>query len=341
MPMDELAREFLIESHESLDRMEECITELQEQPQDATLLAEIFRTVHTIKGTSGFLGFTRLEKLAHAGEDLLVLLRDGKLAADPPVIDGMLQLLDSLRVILNSIEVEGSERASEDITLIGQLEQARMQPVSGIFCRMRCMVRDLSRQLGRCVRLQLEGQEIELDKSLLEAIKDPLIHAVRNALDHGIELPEVRQAAGKDHEGTLKLRAVQKNNHVVIEVTDDGAGISIDKVRNKAIEHGFITAERAAQVNERDLLQLLFLPGFSTAAAVTHISGRGVGMDIIRTNIERLGGRVEIDSRTGKGTTLRLWIPHEEKQETGNGEQGTSIHAPVEERVDAETKFLL
>jgi two-component system chemotaxis sensor kinase CheA len=187
--------------------------------------------------------------------------------------------------------------------------KARMQPVSNIFSKMPRIVRDLSQSLGRKVRLQMEGQETELDKSLLEAIKDPLTHAVRNSLDHGIEPPDVRLAAGKDPEGTLRLRAVQEGSHVVIEVSDDGAGIAVEKVRQKAIERGLITAEKAAHMVERELLQLVFLPGFSTAAAVTNVSGRGVGMDVVRTNVEKIGGKVEIDSRTGKGTTLRLRIP--------------------------------
>ena len=187
--------------------------------------------------------------------------------------------------------------------------KARMQPVSNIFSKMPRIVRDLSQSLGRRVRLQVEGQDTELDKSLLEAIKDPLTHAVRNSLDHGIEPPEIRQAAGKDPEGTLKLRAAQEGSHVIIEVSDDGAGISVEKIRQKAIERGLITAERAARQSERELLQLIFVPGFSTAAAVTNVSGRGVGMDVVRTNVEKIGGKVEIDSRVGKGTTLRLRIP--------------------------------
>ena len=187
--------------------------------------------------------------------------------------------------------------------------KARMQPVSNIFSKIPRIVRDLSQALGRRVRLQVEGQDTELDKSLLEAIKDPLTHAVRNSLDHGIEPPDVRLAAGKDPEGTLKLRAAQEGSHVIIEVSDDGAGIAVEKIRQKAIERGLITAERAKHLADRELLQLIFLPGFSTAAAVTNVSGRGVGMDVVRTNVERIGGKVEIDSRAGKGTTLRLRIP--------------------------------
>ena len=359
--MDELTREFLIESQEGLDRMERCLTELEERPQDASLIGDIFRSVHTIKGTTGFLGFKRLEKLAHSGENLLGLLREGKLTADRPTITGLLQLLDGLRSILKSIEVEESEGAGGDAVLIERLEElqapakaqtkqvvhqvagtyeaqvaaplfghegasappeagiplaappdsqeprhveaaeksatapppdaplkadseatkphvpaagsvpatataaestlrvdvallnrmmnlvgelvltrnqvlqatsadpnmrllsrrldmvtadlresvmkARMQPVSNIFSKMPRIVRDLSQSLGRRVRLQVEGQETELDKSLLEAIKDPLTHAVRNSLDHGIELPEVRVAAGKDAEGEMTAAA--------------------------------------------------------------------------------------------------------------------------------------
>jgi two-component system chemotaxis sensor kinase CheA len=455
--MDDLTREFLIESQEGLDRMERCMTELETQPKDAALLADIFRSVHTIKGTTGFLGFKRLEKLAHAGENLLGLLREGKLEADGPIITGLLALLDGLRSILKSIEASADEGAGDDAALIGRLEElqapaqetkkptrakseaqakvgvapvaavavaevavqapaaaavpaaavvtakneaaagpgtnacaiaeaapaaapaaasgaagagsaaestlrvdvtllnrlmnlvgelvltrnqvlqataadpnmtllsrrldmvtadlresvmkARMQPVSNIFSKMPRIVRDLSHSLSRKVRLQVEGQDTELDKSLLEAIKDPLTHAVRNSLDHGIEPPEVREAAGKDPEGTLKLRASHEGSHVVIEVSDDGAGIAVDKVRQKAIERGVVTAERAQRLSERELLQLIFLPGFSTAAAVTNVSGRGVGMDVVRTNVERIGGKVEIDSRAGKGTTLRMRIP--------------------------------
>ncbi len=455
--MDDLIREFLIESQEGLDRMERCLTELEEKPKDTGLLAEIFRSVHTIKGTTGFLGYKRLEKLAHAGENLLGLLRDGKMTASAAVITALLELLDGLREILKAIEADGNEGTKDDSALIARLDKlqapapaakakratvraktreavaakaapfavksqlpaakpeptasepapeqpaqpqtaakapepseavaestaltpaeatraraqgttaestlrvdiallnrmmnlvgelvltrnqvlqatasdpnmtllsrrldmvtadlresvmkARMQPVSNVFSKMPRLVRDLSHALNRRVNLEMEGQETELDKSLLEAIKDPLTHAVRNALDHGIETPDVREAAGKNPEGTLSLRAAQEGSHVIVEVSDDGAGISHERIRNKAIERGLLTPERAAQLAERDLLQLIFLPGFSTAAQVTNVSGRGVGMDVVRTNVEKIGGKVEIESRLGKGTTLRMRIP--------------------------------
>lgn len=455
--MDELTREFLIESQEGLDRMERCLTELEERPEDKELLAEIFRSVHTIKGTTGFLGFSRLEALSHAGENLLGLLRDGKLVANAEIISVLLSVMDDLRAILHAIEATGEEGQGDDSAMIARLHalqelrhesghesshvldavveevaedsieevteeeavvsvsrkrkatrralhkakeptglalpampeqsalasqepvrevnavrqqanaadstlrvdvdllnrmmnlvgelvltrnqilqatnadagfallsrrldmvtadlreavmKARMQPVSHVFSKFPRMVRDLAQMLGKRVRLQVDGQETELDKSLLVAIKDPLTHTVRNAIDHGIELPHVREDVGKDPEGTLRLRAYQEGSHVIIEVSDDGGGMRVERIRDKAIERKLITRDKAAQLSERELLQLIFLPGFSTAEAITNVSGRGVGMDVVRTNVEKIGGKVEIDSRVGKGTTLRLRIP--------------------------------
>jgi two-component system chemotaxis sensor kinase CheA len=472
--VDDLTREFLLESQEGLDRMERCLTDLETRPGDAELLADIFRSVHTIKGTTGFLGFSRLEALSHAGENLLGLLREGELAATAEVVSGLLSLMDMLRGILRSIEatgVEGESRQQDGamiarldalrhgdavalaepvlaavveeivqtspkkrrsgskragprnpqgapppprleeagppripeeaapnpapeaepgtasgfsnavrpasvpaapsspeipqpsgnstadstlrvdvellnrmMNLVGELVltrnqilqatssdagfallgrrldmvtadlresvmKARMQPVSHVFSRFPRLVRDLALGLDKRVRLEMEGQETELDKSLLEAIRDPLTHSIRNAIDHGIERPEARVAAGKPPEGLVRLRACHEGSHVIVEVHDDGAGISIERVREKAVERQLVTAQRAEQMNEREILQLIFLPGFSTAAAVTSVSGRGVGMDVVRTNVEKIGGKVEVESRAGEGTILRLRIP--------------------------------
>jgi two-component system chemotaxis sensor kinase CheA len=389
--------------------MERCLTELETRPGDsAQLVGEIFRSVHTIKGTTGFLGFERLEKLAHAGEHLLGSLREGKLAVTSELISGLLLLMDGLRSILALIEATGSEGTrvgDEDSALIAELEalnvegtvaavatgsapvaaaqqtaavpvamaagvsalsdktlridvevlnrmmnlvgelvltrnqmlqsgveatnfpelarrldsvtadlretvmQARMQPVGNLFGKFPRMVRDLAQTCGREVRIEFSGQETGLDKSLLEAIKDPLTHAVRNAVDHGIEPPNVRVMAGKPSEGCLKLRAFHQSGSVVIELADDGAGIAIERVLAKAIERGLVTQEQAADMTEREALQLIFLPGFSTAAAVTTVSGRGVGMDVVRANVEKVGGSVELESKVGVGTTLRLRVP--------------------------------
>jgi two-component system chemotaxis sensor kinase CheA len=244
---------------------------------------------------------------------------ESTLRVDIALLNRMMNLVGEL--VLTRNQVLQATAADPNMTLLSRrldmvtadlresVMKARMQPVSNVFSKIPRMIRDLSQSLGRRVSLTMEGQETELDKSLLEAIKDPLTHAVRNALDHGIEPPAVRQAAGKDPEGLLTLRAVQEGSHVIVEISDDGAGIAVEKVRSKAVERGLITSTRAAQLSERELLQLVFLPGFSTAAQVTNVSGRGVGMDVVRTNVEKIGGKVEIDSRVGKGTTLRLRIP--------------------------------
>jgi two-component system, chemotaxis family, sensor kinase CheA len=427
--VDDLTKEFIAESQEGLDRMERCLTELEVRPDDAGLLGEIFRAVHTIKGTTGFLGFDRLEKLAHVGEHLLGSLRDGRLAVTSDLISGLLHLMDGLRAILALIEEtggEGTRSGDEDGQLIAELAllngdmppaeigtelldavvnvgetaaahmsaagptkkvsdtstaqisaatnsersgagndktlridvdvlnrmmnlvgelvltrnqmlqsdmaaanfpelarrldsvtadlretvmQARMQPVGNLFGKFPRMVRDLSRTCGREVRIEFTGQETGLDKSLLEAIKDPLTHAVRNAVDHGIESPADRVLAGKPAEGCVRLKAFHQSGSVVIEVADDGAGIPMERVLEKAIERNLVTAEQAAGMSEREVLQLIFLPGFSTAAAVTTVSGRGVGMDVVRANVEKVGGSVEVESRRGAGTTLRLRVP--------------------------------
>jgi two-component system chemotaxis sensor kinase CheA len=187
--------------------------------------------------------------------------------------------------------------------------QARMQPVGNLFGKFPRMVRDLARTCKREVRIEFSGQETGLDKSLLEAIKDPLTHAVRNAVDHGIEAPADRVLAGKPAEGCLRLKAFHQSGSVVIEVADDGGGIAMERVLAKAVERGLVTPEQAAEMTEREALQLIFLPGFSTASAVTTVSGRGVGMDVVRANVEKVGGSVELESKVGVGTTLRLRVP--------------------------------
>ncbi len=423
--MEDLTQEFLAESREGLERMELCLTELERRPEDGELVAEIFRAVHTIKGTTGFLGFGRLQALAHAGESLLAALRDGRVATSGAVISGLLELRDGLQAILKVIETRGSEgeRQTDDdqeliawmaelergrlsstsqrepatgsgqvvgqaasgagipptsqnrdvghpaqsgaagaaavhektlridvevlnrmMNLVGELVltrnqivqcapgdgsfpelarrlngvttelresvmQARMQPVGTLFSKFPRVVRDLAQSCGRRVRIEFEGQETGLDKSLLEAVRDPLTHAVRNAVDHGIEPAEERVRAGKPAEGVVRLRAFQQNGWVVIEVTDDGAGISTGRVLAKATERGLVTAEQAEAMTEREALQLLFTAGFSTAKEVTSVSGRGVGMDVVRMNVEQAGGRVELESRVGLGTTVRLRVP--------------------------------
>jgi two-component system chemotaxis sensor kinase CheA len=187
--------------------------------------------------------------------------------------------------------------------------QTRMQPIGNVFNKFPRVLRDLSAQLGKQVSLEMEGNEVEVDKTIVEAIADPLTHLIRNSVDHGVESPEVRLAAGKPIEGVVRLRAFHQAGKVVIEIIDDGAGMDPAKLRSKAIEKGVITLDQASRMSQRDSFSLIFAPGFSTAAAVTSVSGRGVGMDVVKTNIEKLGGSVEIESTLGKGSTVRILVP--------------------------------
>ncbi len=187
--------------------------------------------------------------------------------------------------------------------------QVRMLPVGAVFQRFGRLVRDISKKLGKEVNLVLEGEDTEADKNVIESLADPLIHILRNSLDHGIELPEVRRAAGKPAAGTIRIMARQESDRVIIEIRDDGAGVDPARVRAKAVERDLIPADRAAQLSDADAVQLIFLPGFSTAEKISDLSGRGVGMDVVRTAVERIHGGVELSSVFGQGTTLRLSLP--------------------------------
>jgi len=441
----EFIEEFLVESTENLDQLDRDLIALEERPDDQQRLASIFRTVHTIKGNSGFFGFSKLGALTHSGEHLLGRLRDGKVRLNDRVTGTLYSMVDAVRSILHSIESTGVEGehdfrelaqtlaavASEDavetaaapaappslppdvasapaptlptaaavpptpaadvddaphtavaaspappparqaaaahepakapavaetsirvdvgllasiLDLVGELVLARnelrsietadpalegvihrintvtnslqetavktrMQPIEHVFSKFPRTVRDLAVSCGREVQLVIDGADTELDRTLVESIRDPLTHLVRNAVDHGIEPPAVRESSGKPRAGRLSLRAFQESGQVTIEVQDDGAGIPVEAVRAKAVARGLVDADTAAQLPDDRVLQFIFEPGFSTAAQVTSVSGRGVGMDVVRTNIEAIGGTVDIASRPGHGTTVRVRVP--------------------------------
>jgi len=462
----EIIKEFLVESYENLDRLDQDLIALEKDPGNRETLGSVFRTIHTIKGTSGFLAFDQLEAVAHVGESLLARLRDGVLALTPEITTGLLSMVDAVRQMLGSIEscggegtrndqeliasltalredkaptagvmdgpaaqkkldppavaappanvpplgdilvVEGKAKVSDvaealeqqnagdprhvgeilvekgavkpqdvvdalntqqqvrgqsasDSTIrvdVGQLDRlmnrvgelvllrnqivqytnssedgellgtsqrlnllttelqegvmkTRMQPIGNVWSKFPRTVRDVALACGKQVRIEMEGKETELDKTIIEAIKDPLTHLVRNAVDHGIEISEVRQAAGKDPEGLLFLRAFHEGGQVNIEISDDGAGLNYEKIRNKARQKGLITADQAARMTEREIANLIFMPGLSTAEKVTNVSGRGVGMDVVKTNIEKIGGTVDVQSKAGQGSTVRMKIP--------------------------------
>ena len=187
--------------------------------------------------------------------------------------------------------------------------QVRMMPVGTVFQRFGRLVRDISRKLGKDVNLVIEGEDTEADKNVIESLADPLIHILRNSLDHGIEMPEARQKAGKPAQGTIRVAARQESDRVVIEIDDDGAGVDPDRVRRKAIERGLIPEDKAQTLSDTDAVQLIFLPGFSTADSISDLSGRGVGMDVVRNAVERINGQVQLSSEFGRGTRLRLSLP--------------------------------
>ncbi len=404
----DIIREFLVESHENLSRLDRELVELEKRPKDAELLASIFRTIHTIKGTCGFLGFTNLERIAHQAENLLSQLRDRQRELTPSLVSLILQTVDAVRKIMTSIEASGEEGSGqfEDLVerlratarqdaqpsepkpgskpvpadpqestkreedaakssavadsnirvgvglldklmdLVGELVltrnqilqfnaeredaalnatsqrlnlittelqegvmKTRMQPIGMVWNKLPRVVRDMAVSLGKQIRLEMEGAETELDRTIIEAIKDPLVHLVRNACDHGIEAPEARQRAGKKPQGTLALRAYHEGGQVNIEIADDGAGIDVARVKQKGIEKGLLRPEHAEKMTDREALNLIFQPGFSTAKIVTNVSGRGVGMDVVKSNIEKIGGVVDIFSRAGEGSTVKLKIP--------------------------------
>jgi two-component system chemotaxis sensor kinase CheA len=434
--MDDVIKEFLVESYENLDRLDRDFVALESDPTAADRISSIFRTIHTIKGTCGFLGFGKLESVAHVGENLLVKLRDRELVINADITTGLLKLVDAVREILGFIETTGAEgdgdytaildtlRALNDrspdaaaeaavaveasdqhaaavpaeaasqpaatetecehpaealpgaaaearpskessggavatnairvdvalldklMNLVGELVLARnqvlqftatqkdsglinstqrlnlitselqesvmktrMQPISGLWNKFPRVVRDLSQSCHKKVRIEMEGRETELDKTIIEAIKDPLTHIIRNSVDHGIEAPADRIAKGKPEEGCLFLRAYHEGGQVNIEIRDDGKGIDPERIKQKAVEKGLISAERAERMGEREAMGLIFLPGFSTAEKVTNVSGRGVGMDVVKTNVEKIGGIVDMQSKPGEGTTLRIKIP--------------------------------
>ena len=399
---DDIVREFLIESYENLDQLDRDFVSLEQNPASSETLARVFRTVHTLKGTCGFLGYERLQTVAHAGEGVLSRLRDGSLQLTPELASSLLRMADAVRAILGRIETtgnEGDERYADIVSELGRVEsrssskpspaaprpetdheeesqasaegpvadgnirvdvrlldrlvtlvselvlarnqivqhvgsgeaamlpasaqrlnlittelqeeimKTRMQPIGSLWKKLPRQVRDVAAACGKSVRIEMEGAETELDRTVLEAIRDPLTHLVRNAIDHGIENPEIRTACGKKPEGRLLLRAYHEGGLVHTEISDDGAGLPIERIKRKALEKKLVAPERAPHFSDRDWANLIFTPGFSTAQSVTAISGRGVGMDVVKTHLERIGGTVEIQTRGTVGTTIFLRIP--------------------------------
>jgi len=405
MQDQDVIREFLVESYENLSALDQNFVELEKHPKDAALLASIFRTIHTIKGTCGFLGFSTLEAITHQAESILSQVRDGQRDLTPFLVSLILETVDAIRKVLAAVESHGAEgderfddltvrlreaaqskatpdvppeshapalpadvRPEEDaaktsavadanirvgvdlldklMDLVGELVltrnqilqfnadredpalnatsqrlnlittelqegvmKTRMQPIGMIWNKLPRVVRDISVVLGKQVRLEMDGAETELDRTIIQAVKDPLVHLVRNSCDHGFETAEARIRAGKPPEGRLSLRAYHEGGQVNIEIGDDGAGIDVACVKRKAIEKGLLRPEQADKLSDREAVNLIFHAGLSTAQIITNVSGRGVGMDVVKSQIEKIGGVVDVFSRPGEGTTVKIKIP--------------------------------
>jgi len=250
-----------------------------------------------------------------------VTLTETHIRVDVKLLDHLMNLAGELVLARNRLVQLANQKvdpelmqATQTLSLVTtEMQEAimktRMQPIGNVFNKFPRIVRDLARSTGKKVNLHIEGADTELDRSIIEAIKDPLTHLVRNSIDHGIEPPDERAQVGKPPVGTLVMRAYHEGGQVIIEIEDDGRGIDIEKVKKKAVEKGLVTPEEAERMSDHEALNLIFRPGFSTAEKVTNISGRGVGMDVVKTNIERLGGSIEIRSVKGSGTTVRIKIP--------------------------------
>ncbi len=446
--MAELLESFIVETNEIYEKLGPDLLELEKNPTDKELHNRIFRAVHTVKGTSGFLGLDQMTELAHVFEDVLNKIRKGELEVTRHRMDVMFDAFDVLKELLARVENRNAEpmeletmverlrvittdagateateqaagtmparenvksaadvpsvpevhvaeppqmskehdpsepkekqksaetqqhpaqtklaettirvdvaRLDELMNLVGELVlgrnrlsqinfkmneslegnplvkdladtssqvdlittelqmavmKTRMVQIAKVFNKLPRLVRDLSRELGKNIVLEMYGEETELDKSIIEEINDPLVHILRNAADHGVESPEERQKKGKDPVGRIKVKADHEGNHIVISIADDGKGIDPDKIKAKAIEKGVITAAQAEEMTKREILNLIFAPGFSTAEKVSAVSGRGVGMDVVKTNITKLKGIVDIESETGQGSTIIIKLP--------------------------------
>jgi two-component system chemotaxis sensor kinase CheA len=456
--MDDLLSDFLTETNESLAELDVALVTLERTPDDAETLSFIFRLVHTIKGTCGFLGLPRLERVAHAGENILGKLRDRTLTVTPAIVSQVLAALDAIKAIVTTLSTTGAEPAGDDAVLIAELNataaneaptakqapsgnvpaiadaeslahdamiesildfppavaaptppapvltatgptapgaatpasapiapvppsppanasppnipvatqtirvtvdvledlmtlvselvltrnqllqlarnqdnsaftvplqrlshitsdlqegvmKTRMQPIGNAWNKLPRLVRDLSHDLGKKIELTMIGAETELDRQVLELIKDPLTHMIRNSGDHGLETPAERRAAGKPETGSIILNAYHEGGYIILEISDDGRGLAVDRIRAKALSSGLATEAELTAMTDGQIQRFIFRAGLSTAATVSSVSGRGVGMDVVKTNIEKIGGTIDLKSTVGQGTTFTVKIP--------------------------------
>lgn len=278
-----------------------------EGTEKRALLEVILRETHSLKGDSRAVDLGRVEALAHRLEGLFSAIRSGELGADAAVLGLVHDALGGLAALVD-------EGVSGRACGVGAHELAvGTAPVSAIFEGLPRMVRQLGAQLSKEVELTIEGDHIEADRAVLRQLRSPLVHIVCNCVDHGIEDPEARRAAGKRRQGSVVLSASRRSAELVIEVADDGAGIDVERVKGTAVENGLISPARAHRMTEREALWLVFLSGLSTREQTTEVSGRGVGLDVVRERLERLNGAIDVQSTLGHGTRFALSVP------TGDG----------------------
>ncbi|MDR3461812.1 MAG: chemotaxis protein CheW [Beijerinckiaceae bacterium] len=406
--MDDLIIDFVTETSEHLEAASSQLVQFETEPSNIAIVTSIFRLLHTIKGTCGFLGLTRLEKLAHSAEAVVSILREGSLAT-PDLVSLILAAVDRIRMILVELDRHAAEPPGDDRDLIeafenhlamlegrasvaaapdaivaphpaeaaegkspgpsqqghqpetirvevGTLERmmvlvselvltrnqlleisrrqedeavkapmqrlsaltsdlqdsvmrARMQPLSRLFSRLPRLIRELAVETHKKLSLVVEGGETELDRQLIEVIRDPLTHMLRNSADHGIETPDVRAAAGKPEAGTIHIAASHEAGYITITVSDDGRGLSLEKIKAKALARGLVAPADLDRMTDEAIYRFIFLPDFSTATQITNISGRGIGLDVVRENIETIGGSISVAAKPGKGTSFGLKIP--------------------------------
>ena len=398
--MDDLIEDFIAETRETLEALTSQLVEWERRPHDRALLDSVFRFVHTVKGSCGFLSLPRLLRLSHAAEDVLSAARDGEVEVSADVVTAVLAVIDRVAILTEALESGASVYDDDDI-LIGALRQylgdkptdlatgpvdesgdalahedtisrgktrtvrvslslldnlmsgvsdmvlarnevsrqlrkvssnadldvsfgrlsstvaelrdavgmMRMQHIDKLFSALPRLVRDIAIELGKEIELRIDGSEVEVDREMVEALRDPLTHILRNAADHGIESTDERRAAGKDPVGHIRVSARQSGNQIIIEIADDGRGINVDKLGIRAIAANVTTVGEWQAMSSRARLNTVFAPGLSTADSVTSISGRGVGMDVVRNNLQAIGGTIELENHEGHGLKITLRLP--------------------------------
>lgn len=282
---------FLDESRDSLRLLDASLLSLERDPGDAETLAAIFRAAHSLKGMSATVGMDAMAGLTHHMEDVLAALREARAPASRPVVDALFGCLDCLRALVD-----------------GAVAGIRLTPVEDVFLRFPRVVRDLAQTLEKLVDLRIDGGEVAIDRAVADHLGEPLVHALRNAIDHGLEDPAARVAAGKPAVGVLRLSARREGSSVLIEVRDDGRGMDPQVLRASAVRAGRMDVATALALPDADALRLVFLPGLSTARTITAISG-GVGMDAVLAAVEALGGGVDITSIVGEGSAVTFRLP--------------------------------